>query len=109
MRKLQQIFPMRLVSPSGDARWPARSPDLRIRDFFRWDYLKEYMFKHQPHTLAELKIRIWEEIAAVPIDICENAVENQNMVSSIGLSLPVTIVLLMSFSKPDFSISYLII
>ena len=34
MVKLQQMFPARLGSQSGDVDWPQRSPDLSICDFF---------------------------------------------------------------------------
>lgn len=76
MTKLRQMFPTHLVSLRGDLRWPARSPDLSICDFFLWGYLKEKVFKHRPHTLEELKDRIREEIGAIPVEMCQNAVEN---------------------------------
>ena len=66
MVKLRQRFPARLISRKGDVEWPARSADLSIYDFFLWGYLKEKVFKSRPHNLEELKIRIWEEIAAIP-------------------------------------------
>ena len=44
--------------------------------FFPVRLLKEKVFKHRPHTLEELKTRIREEIAAIPIDMCQKAVEN---------------------------------
>jgi len=31
---------------------------------------------YRPHTLEELKTRIREEIAAIPVDMCQKAVEN---------------------------------
>lgn len=74
--KLRQMFPARLVSLRGDVGWPARSPDLSICDFFLWGYLKEKVFKHRPHTLDELKVRIREEIRAIPIQMCRKAVES---------------------------------
>jgi len=76
MTKLRQMFPTHLVFLRGDLRWPARSPDLSICDFFLWGYLKEKVFKHRPHTLEELKDRIREEIGAIPVEMCQNAAEN---------------------------------
>lgn len=76
MTKLREMFPARLVSLRGDLGWPARSPDLSICDFFLWGYLKEKVFKHRPHTLEELKTRIREEIATIPVDMCQKAVES---------------------------------
>lgn len=76
MARLRQVFPLRLVSVRGDVEWPARSPDLSICDFFLWGYIKEKVFKHRPHTVEELKDRIREELAAIPIEMCRRAVQN---------------------------------
>ncbi|XP_031357888.1 uncharacterized protein LOC116181640 [Photinus pyralis] len=73
---LREIFPERLVSLRGDVGWPARSPDLSICDYFLWGYLKEKVFKRRPHTIAELRQRIIEEVNAIPRDICARATEN---------------------------------
>lgn len=76
MIKLQQMFPACLVSRKGDVEWPARSPDLSICDFFLWGYLKERVFRSRPHNVEELKLRIREEIAAIPLEMCQRATEN---------------------------------
>ncbi|XP_039294955.1 uncharacterized protein LOC120353834 [Nilaparvata lugens] len=76
MDLLREMFPGRLISLRGDVKWPARSPDLSVCDFFLWGYLKEKVFKHRPHTLEELKEKIREEIQALPVAICQNAFEN---------------------------------
>ena len=76
MTKLRQMFPGRLVSLRGDVLWPACSPDLRICDFFLWGHPKGKVYQHRLHTLEELKNQIREEIAAIPIEMCRNAVES---------------------------------
>ncbi|XP_039292755.1 uncharacterized protein LOC120353366 [Nilaparvata lugens] len=76
MDLLREMFPGRLISLRGDVKWPARSPDLSVCDFFLWGYLKEKVFNHRPHTLEELKDKIREEIQALPVAICQNAFEN---------------------------------
>ena len=96
MVKLRQMFPTRLVSRSGDVDWPPRSPDLNICDFFLWGYLKEKVFSSRPHTLEELKLRIREEIAAIPLEMCLRAAENfrhrlQQCIDADGHHLPDTI------------------
>jgi hypothetical protein len=70
------MFPECLVSLRGDVEWPARSPDLTICAFFLWGCLKEKMFYHYPHTLEDHKERIREEVTAIPIRMCRQAVEN---------------------------------
>ncbi|XP_046663111.1 uncharacterized protein LOC124356010 [Homalodisca vitripennis] len=50
--KLRQMFPARLVSLRGDLRWPARSPDLCICDFFLWGYLKDKVFSASSSQLG---------------------------------------------------------
>lgn len=93
MVKLRQMFPARLVSRRGDVEWPPRSPDLSICDFFLWGYLKEKVFRSRPHNLEELKMRIREEIAAKPLEMCRRAAENfrhrlQQCIATDGHHLP---------------------
>ena len=40
MRYLRGQFPGKVMGKRGDCPWPHRSPDLAIRDFFLWGYLK---------------------------------------------------------------------
>lgn len=70
------LFPTHLVSLRGNVRWLARSPNSSICDFFLWDYLKEKIFKNRLHTLEELEEQFWEEIGAIPVEICQNTAEN---------------------------------
>ncbi|KAF2353035.1 hypothetical protein FHG87_016209 [Trinorchestia longiramus] len=74
MVKLRQMVPARLVSRRGDVEWPPRSPDFIIYDFFPWGYLKEKVFRSRPHNLEELKMRIREEIVAMPLEMCRRAI-----------------------------------
>ncbi|KAK8398607.1 hypothetical protein O3P69_004027 [Scylla paramamosain] len=93
MVKLRQMFPARLVSRRGDVEWSPRSPDLSICDFFLWGYLKEKVFRGRPHNLEELKMRIWEEIAVILLEMCQRAAENfrhrlQQCIATEGHHLP---------------------
>ena len=79
--------------PSAPSEWPPRSPDLSICDFFLWGYLKEKVFRSRPHNLEELKMRIREEIAAIPLEMCRRAAENfrhrlQQCIATDGHHLP---------------------
>lgn len=60
---LTNTFPNRLISGTGDIKWPPRSPDLSPNDFFLWGYLKETIYKHQfnrPTNLEQLREKIVE-------------------------------------------------
>ncbi|KAK3892425.1 hypothetical protein Pcinc_003658 [Petrolisthes cinctipes] len=64
-----------------------------ICDFFLWGYLKEKVFRSRPHNLEELKMRIREEIAAIPLEMCRRAAENfrhrlQQCIATDGHHLP---------------------
>lgn len=58
------------ASPLWGVNWGGLS------DFTLWVYLEEKVYQHRFHSLEELKIRIKEEVAAIPINTCQNAVEN---------------------------------
>jgi len=57
-----------------------RGPDLSICDSFllglRGNLKEKYLLKHWLHIFEELKDRIREEIAAIPVDMCKNVAEN---------------------------------
>ena len=36
MKRVQEMFPRRVISRFGDVHWLARSPDLSVCDFFPW-------------------------------------------------------------------------
>lgn len=60
---LDQYFQGRIISTTGDIRWPPRSPDLSVNDFFLWGYIKEIIYKFQAtraNNLHELRIKIIE-------------------------------------------------
>ena len=40
MGNLREMFSGHLISLPGDIGWPSRSPDLNLRSFFLWVYLK---------------------------------------------------------------------
>ena len=63
------LFPKRVVSRNGDNPWPSRSPDLTLWDYFLWGYLKTKVFETRPRTIAYLKQRIQDEVAAFPVEM----------------------------------------
>ena len=82
-----------VVATQRAFRVAPRSPDLSICDFFLWGYLKEKVFRSRPHNLEELKMRIREEIAAIPLEMCRRAAENfrhrlQQCIATDGHHLP---------------------
>ena len=58
----------------GGIDWPASSPELNVCDFFLWVYLKYRVYRTKPKTVEELKNRIREEFANIPIEIRERAI-----------------------------------
>ncbi|GFY32701.1 DUF4817 domain-containing protein [Trichonephila clavipes] len=49
---LTEFFDDRVISKG---LWPPRLPDLSIKDFFLWGYLKNVTFRNNPYALDELK------------------------------------------------------
>ena len=68
MNAVNALFPNRVVSRNGDIPWP-HSPDLTPCDYFLWGYLKTKVFETKPRTIADLKQRIQDEVAAIPVEM----------------------------------------
>jgi hypothetical protein len=60
MTFLRQMFPVSLISWSGDTPWPPRSPDLTVPDFFL-----SKVYATRPHCTQELNDRIIEGTAII--------------------------------------------
>ena len=69
MNAVKALFPNRVVSRNGDITWPPRSPDLTPCDYFLCGYLKTKVFETKPRTIADLKQRIQDEVAAIPVEM----------------------------------------
>ena len=57
-RRLQELFPRRVVGIGHNVEWPPRSPDLAPLDFFLWGYVKAMVYRTPPANLQELRRRI---------------------------------------------------
>jgi hypothetical protein len=57
---LNRQFPSRWYGNNGPIKWPPRSPDLTVCDFWLWGYIKAQVFHHQnrPVNLNDLENRI---------------------------------------------------
>ena len=62
MDMLRGFFGNKIISKN---LWPPRSPDLTSPDFFLWGYLKDRVYKGNPHSLHELKNEISHSIAEI--------------------------------------------
>jgi hypothetical protein len=62
---LETVFEDRLVS--RNPRWPPRSPDLTVPDFFLWGMLKGKVYETNPRTISELEERIRVILATVDL------------------------------------------
>lgn len=52
---LDENFPGRWIGTHGPVKWPPRSPDLTILDFFLWGFLKNKIYQRQHQSLEELQ------------------------------------------------------
>lgn len=69
---LTTTFPDRLISGTGDIRWPPRSPDLSPNDFFLWGYLKNTVYDDEANrarNLQELRAKITEAANTVTAEM----------------------------------------
>jgi len=76
MAAVRQLFGNQIISRFGDIQWPPRSPDLSACDFFLWGHLKNKVYSTRPSTLLQLKKRIQEEIALIPMDMLQRVMQN---------------------------------
>ena len=85
MEVVPGMFPQHVISRFSDVSWPPRSPDLSICDFlffflffsfFGGGYLKSRVYTNRPRTIEELKLSICQEIAALPQEMLEHAMQD---------------------------------
>ena len=70
---LDEKFPNRWIGRRGPIEWPARSPDLSPPDFFLWGYLKDIVYRDRPATIQQLRDRITQACAEIPVEVCQKA------------------------------------
>jgi len=68
-KNVNALFPNRVVSRNGDIPWPPSSPDLTPCNYFLWGYLKTKVFETRSRTIVDLKQRIQDEVAAIPVEM----------------------------------------
>jgi len=76
MSVLRKMCPQHVISRGDDVPWPALSPDFSVCDYFLWGYLKSRVSISKPKTIAELKPKINEEIAAIPGQMTRRVKQN---------------------------------
>jgi hypothetical protein len=69
MARIHEFYNDRVI------QYPPRSPDLTILDFFIFPYLKNTIFKNNPHNLEELQEAISNACNAITVLMLENAFE----------------------------------
>lgn len=69
-------FNEQVVATNGPVRWPARSPDLTILDFFVWGYVKDRVYRTPPANLETLENRIREVFTSITPVMLTNIVRN---------------------------------
>jgi len=63
----------RWIGRHAPIRWPARSPDLTVMDYFLWGHVKDEVYKERPTTPENMKQRIREAFHSVTDDMLVNA------------------------------------
>ena len=76
LARLQQRFPVRLISRRCDPQWSRHSPDLNPPDFYLWGYLKDRVYGNNTQTIPDLKTAITAAIRAIPREECGRVIEN---------------------------------
>ena len=76
MDYLDRVFGPRMLALKARQRdsWAPTSPDINPCDFLLWGYLEEKVYKTILVSMAELKHRIKDELAAIPDSIIMKAV-----------------------------------
>jgi len=67
-----ETFEDRWIGTHAPNRWPARSPDLSVLDFFVWSFLKNKIYLNVVHNLQELQdatVQAFEALQARPLII----------------------------------------
>ena len=62
---VRAAFPNYVISCFGDLLWPPRSPDLSMRNFYLWGFLKSRIYAEKSRTLGELNAAIRENIQVI--------------------------------------------
>jgi hypothetical protein len=70
---LDQTFTDRWIGHAGSLAWPPRSSDLNPLDFYLWGHIKTNVYRTKPRSIDELKQRITDSVAAIPVQHPRNA------------------------------------
>jgi hypothetical protein len=73
---LQEMFPGRVISRSGDQNWPPSSCDLTPRNFFLWVFVKSRVYANKPQTIPELRAEIRHVTGEIEPQLRVNVMEN---------------------------------
>ena len=68
-------IPGRVITETGNIKWPPRSPDLSPNDFFLWGYLKIIVYTHEAgraENIVALREKIIEAANSVTVHMLEN-------------------------------------
>ena len=76
MAVVREMIPGHVIFRGGNVAWPARSPDLSVRDYFLLGYLKSRVLLSKPNDINELKASIQEEITAIRNNMVQTAMRN---------------------------------
>lgn len=70
------MFPVKLISCSGNIPWPPLRPDFPSNDYFLWGFLKSRVIENNAIIVDQLKQNIVQEINTIPRAICRRVFGN---------------------------------
>ncbi|KAF7271091.1 hypothetical protein GWI33_015977 [Rhynchophorus ferrugineus] len=73
---LNDVFPRRLFSRSGNLAWSSRFPNLTAPDFFLWGFLTPEVYVNKPQTIRYLKDNISHEIEEIRLQKLQDVMKN---------------------------------
>ena len=80
-----------------------RYPDLTPCDYFLCGYLKTKVFETMPRTIADLKQRIQDEVAAIPVEMLREIMNSFTSRLGRNAGVETEAILRALFSKRKFS------
>lgn len=75
-RYLDVAYPNKWIGRGGPMRWPARSPDLNICDYFLWGHIKQIVYRNDVQNRDTTRTLIVDAFQSIPSDILQRATED---------------------------------
>jgi len=75
---LDEIFECNWIGTnSSEIKWPPRSPDMSVLDFYFWGFLKNEVYKEQSNNVNDLKSKIINIYKNIPTKVLYDVTTKQ--------------------------------